>query len=92
MAFWNTPIERASAPISSLRSLNGMEIAAVASRDSRSVTLGDFGNRLGDAACDDCHADKRQHHGDACERGQQHSRMVNALVDLRVDAGCAVSV
>ncbi len=27
IAFWNTPIERASAPISSLRSLNGMEIA-----------------------------------------------------------------
>ena len=28
MARWNTPIERASAPISSLRSLNGTEIEA----------------------------------------------------------------
>ena len=28
MARWNTAIERASAPISSLRSLNGIEIAA----------------------------------------------------------------
>jgi hypothetical protein len=52
IAFWNTPIERASAPISSLRSLNGMAIVP-SPGDSLGNTR-DIDDRLDHTARDDC--------------------------------------
>ena len=64
MAFWNTPIERASAPISSRRSRNGTSIA-VSPAATVSVTPVMAASGLRDVARNQHHAGGRQHHGEA---------------------------